>query len=186
MSRPEWFKCKSLLNCIAFQVDSLTKVSLILALWLASSSWKEQTIKQFVLIYSDNHPSFCCLHPAALKAWTGSEGVDWIARSSGSWSYPKLGNPNGPSHLGLIASYLVPVNRTWTPWGAPCWQSPGVTMKPLFQDDVPLEYPSHQKFLVLLDGRQIHGYLLLEESLYYSRSTVLQCTQPELFWEVKQ
>lgn len=107
MGPPEWFKCNSLLNWIAFQVDSLTKVNLILTLWFVSSSWKEQTIKQFVLIYSDVHPSLCCLHPAAFKVWTGSEGVDWIARSSGSWSYPKLSKPNSPSDLGLIASYLV-------------------------------------------------------------------------------
>lgn len=183
MGPPDWFKCNSLLNCIAFQVDSLTKVNLLLALCFASSSWKEQTVKRFVLIYSDVCPSLCCLHPSALKVRTGSEGVDGIARSSGPRSYPK---PSSPSHLGLLVSYLVPVNEASSLRGAPCRQSPRVTTKPLFQDGVPLEYPSDQKFPVLSDRRWIRCYLLLEESLYYSRPTVLQCTQPELCWEVKQ
>lgn len=116
MGPPEWFKCKSLLNGVVFQVDSLIKVNLILTLWFVSSSWKEQTIKKFVLTYNNFRVSLCCPNPTALKVWTETKGIDWIARSSGSWSYRKLSKPNSLSHLGLITSYLVSVNENWTLW----------------------------------------------------------------------
>lgn len=152
----------------------LTKGNLILAFVICIIILK-RTDHQMILYLSavvlalPLLPSSCCFDSV------NREGrYDRIAWSLGSWSSPK---PNSPKHLGLIASCLVSVDETQALWGALCWQSPGATIKLLFQQDVPLERPSNQKFPVLLDKRWTPGYLLLEESLDYSRPTVPQCTQ---------
>lgn len=52
----------------------LQRGNLILALWFASSSWKDQTIELSCINLQWCWPSLCCLHPAALKVWAESEG----------------------------------------------------------------------------------------------------------------
>lgn len=150
----------------------LTKGNLILALWFASSSWKEQTMEWSCINLQWCWPSLC-LHPAALKVWTESEGRTGL---------PGLWVP------GLLPSPTIP--NTWVSLHPVLclWMNPG-PCKELCAGKALVPPQSHSfRRMFLLNIQQTttflfcwtkykQCYLLLEESLCYSRPTVPQCTQ---------